>query len=95
MATTNSEGFSTSEIAAEIGVHPATLKKWLSTGQLREPRRIKAGGCNIRVWTRADLARARALKAAHGAAALEVKTTRLLKLDKLRRQRAKGTKEKS
>jgi hypothetical protein len=70
-----------------VGIHRTTLVKWLATGQLPEPRRIVAARQSIRVWSDADVARAKALKEAHGAAALAMKTGRLLKADDHRRAR--------
>jgi len=73
-----------------------TLVRWLQTRQLPEPRHVRAAGMDIRVWSRADLERARRVKQEHGEAALKMKTARTLKVDQLRRDRraGKGTSDK-
>jgi DNA-binding transcriptional MerR regulator len=54
--------FSTLQVAREIGVHRATLLRWLQAGKIPEPRHIRAAGQDIRVWSQHDVERARRLK---------------------------------
>ncbi len=42
-----------------------TLARWLRSGKLKEPRRIRDGGVDARVWTARDVERVRKWKAAH------------------------------
>ena len=48
-----------------VGIDRVTLQRWLLAGKIREPRRIKNGGINARVWTDRDVERVRRWKAAH------------------------------
>ena len=57
--------FSSSEVAKLIGVSKRTLLQWLYSGKLQEPRSKTFGGVSSRVWTAADLERARAFREAH------------------------------
>jgi predicted site-specific integrase-resolvase len=56
---------STVQVARAVGVHKVTLQRWLLDGKLREPRRVKQGGVDLRVWTDQDVDRVRKYKAAH------------------------------
>jgi len=56
---------STAEVADKIGVSKLTLVRWLLAGKLKEPRRVKQGGIELRLWTDADVERATKYKAAH------------------------------
>jgi excisionase family DNA binding protein len=56
--------FSTQEVANLIGVHKVTLKRWLSSGRVKEPRHERIGRQNWRVWTERDVQRLRTLKEA-------------------------------
>ncbi len=47
------------------GVSRGTLARWLRTGKIKEPRRIRNGGVDARVWTARDVERVRKWKAAH------------------------------
>lgn len=51
--------YSTSEVAKAIGVSKITLLRWLWNGKIPEPKRQTFGGVENRVWTAADLNRAR------------------------------------
>lgn len=51
--------YSTSEVAKTIGVSKITLLRWLWDGKLAEPKRQTFGGIESRVWTAADLNRAK------------------------------------
>jgi DNA-binding transcriptional MerR regulator len=59
----NATGYSTLQVAREIGVHRSTLLRWLQSGEIPEPRRIIGGGQDVRVWSPRDLSRAQRLKA--------------------------------
>jgi DNA-binding transcriptional MerR regulator len=54
--------FSTSEVARAIKVGKSTLLRWLQTGQLSEPKRQAFGGVECRIWSAADLERAKAFR---------------------------------
>ena len=57
--------YSTSQVAGKIGVHKLTLIRWLLSGRIAEPQRVKQGGVDLRLWTDADVERLRKYKAAH------------------------------
>jgi DNA-binding transcriptional MerR regulator len=52
----------TPEVAKLIGVHLRTLHRWLESGAVAEPKRGKIGGLAVRIWTKADIKRARKIK---------------------------------
>jgi len=54
--------YSTKQVAELVGVHRVTLQTWLLDGKIKEPRRLKAGGMNVRVWTDRDIKRVFAYK---------------------------------
>lgn len=56
-------GYSTAQVAKAIGVSKNTILRWLYAGTLKEPEQIKVGGMTWRVWSEADIARARKVKA--------------------------------
>ena len=56
--------YTTQEVAKTIGVGYQTLLRWLYAKDLAEPERMMYGGQNLRLWTKADIARARKYKAA-------------------------------
>ena len=53
---------STKEVCSLVGIHPATIERWLSSGRLRLPQPIKIGGRVFRSWTRRDVERVRKFK---------------------------------
>jgi transposase-like protein len=55
-------GYSTAEVAKALGVSKNTLLRWLYAGKLAEPKHEIFGGVDSRVWSAADLARAKAFK---------------------------------
>lgn len=57
--------YSTSQVAAEIDVSKDTLLRWLRSGKLSEPPRKEFGGVVSRVWSKADLERARSYRQEH------------------------------
>lgn len=57
-------GYSTAQAAKLVGISKNTLLRWLYEGSLREPkRRMGVGGSDWRVWSEADVERARTVKA--------------------------------
>ena len=57
--------YSTGQVVKMAGIGRVTLWRWLSTGKIKEPRRIRNGGIDARVWTARDVERVRKYKAAH------------------------------
>ncbi len=58
--------YSTAEVAKAIGVSKKTLLRWLWEGKLAEPKQtVNMGRVDARVWSGADLARARAFREEH------------------------------
>lgn len=54
---------STAEVAKAIGVSKKTLLRWLWGGKLAEPKEtVNMGYVDARIWSAADLERARAFK---------------------------------
>ena len=54
--------YTTKQVATSIGVGYQTLLRWLYAKDLAEPERIMLGGVSVRLWTEADLQRARKYK---------------------------------
>ncbi len=54
--------FSTREVATLVGVHKATLEKWLSKQKVRAPRTVQVGAKEYRLWTERDVERVRQYK---------------------------------
>lgn len=59
------EWHSTQEVANIIGVHKTTLKRWLRSGAIREPGHKKIVRQDYRIWSKADLEKARKFKQAN------------------------------
>ncbi len=57
--------YSTNQVVRMVGIGRSTLVSWLRTGKLKEPRRIRNGGVDARIWTDRDVERVRKWKAAH------------------------------
>lgn len=58
--------YTTAEVARAIGVNKSTLLRWLYVGKLAEPKEsVTVGTIENRVWSAADLARARAFREAN------------------------------
>jgi len=53
---------STFEVAKKIGVHKATLERWLASGRLASPKQLQVGQKTFRDWSDADVERACKLK---------------------------------
>jgi predicted site-specific integrase-resolvase len=57
---------STAEVAKAIGISKKTLLRWLWGGKLSEPKQaVNMGRVDARVWSAADLERARKFKEEH------------------------------
>ena len=54
--------YSTKQVADMVSVHRVTLQLWLLAGKIKEPRRIKNGGVDARIWTDRDVERVRKYK---------------------------------
>jgi hypothetical protein len=54
--------YSTATVASEVGISKLTLIRWLMAGKIREPRRVKQGGIELRLWTARDVERVRRYK---------------------------------
>ena len=57
--------YSTRQVARMVGINRSTLVAWLLSGKVKEPRRIRNGGIDARIWTARDVERVRKWKAAH------------------------------
>ncbi len=57
--------YSTKQVARMVGIGRSTLVGWLRSGKVKEPRRIRNGGVDARVWTARDVERVRKWKAAN------------------------------
>ena len=53
---------STAQVCELVGIHPATLERWLASGRLKPPHPIKIGGRVFRYWTARDVERVRKFK---------------------------------
>jgi hypothetical protein len=85
----NGVALSTLQLAREIGVHRATILRWLQSGLLPEPRHVRTPNQDIRIWGARDIERARRLKEAHGWAERREKARRRRELDEHRQRRRK------
>jgi excisionase family DNA binding protein len=54
--------YSTAQVARRLGVHKVTLKRWLISGRVAEPKRIGKGGVQARIWSDRDVDRVRKYK---------------------------------
>jgi len=54
--------YSTKQAAEMLGVNRVTLQRWLLAGRIAEPRRIRSGGVDARVWTDHDVRRVQRFK---------------------------------
>ena len=51
--------FSTTEAAEELSIHRVNLQKAIAVGKVKPPRVTRVGGVKVRLWTKADIERAR------------------------------------
>ncbi len=56
---------STQEVSDEIGVAKRTILRWIYAGEIPEVTRQAIGGIEVRLWSKADVERARKFKAAN------------------------------
>lgn len=56
---------STEEVASRVGISRVTLERWLASGNLRAPNKIKFGRNEFRNWTAADIERVQKHKDEH------------------------------
>jgi hypothetical protein len=54
--------YSTAAVARKLGVDKKTLLRWLYARKLAEPKILRTPSGTVRVWTQADVARARKYK---------------------------------
>ena len=54
--------FSTPEVARKVGIHQATLERWLASGKLETPKPLRVGRKVFRNWTDSDVERVRRFK---------------------------------
>ena len=59
------KAYSTAQVARMVKVHKQTLLRWLYMGAVPEPRRMKNGGQDVRLWAARDVERVRKYKAAY------------------------------
>ncbi len=45
-----------------LGVHKVTLQRWLLDSKVREPRKVRIGSIESRIWTDRDVERVRKYK---------------------------------
>jgi DNA-binding transcriptional MerR regulator len=57
--------YSTQEVANLLGVHKATLRRWLHSSLIDEPKHATIAMQNHRVWSERDLERVRKFKEAN------------------------------
>lgn len=57
--------YSTAEVARSLKVDKSTLLRWLYAGKLPEPKHETFAGVESRVWSAADLERARTFRKDH------------------------------
>lgn len=60
----SSKLLSTVELADEAGVPRATLQYWIKQGKIAAPKTRLRNGVAVRLWTAADVEKARKLKGA-------------------------------
>ena len=53
---------STATVAEIVGVHPATLERWISSRKLKPPRRLWVGKKIFRLWNQKDVERVKRFK---------------------------------
>jgi DNA-binding transcriptional MerR regulator len=57
--------YSTKQVAEAVGMNRVTLQRWLLSGKVPEPKRLKAGGVDVRLWSDKDIERVRQFKQVH------------------------------
>ncbi len=56
---------STEEVAQVVGINPATLERWLSSGKLKPPKQMRVGRRVFRLWRKRDIKRVERYKEKH------------------------------
>jgi predicted DNA-binding transcriptional regulator AlpA len=54
--------FSTPEVATMAGISVVTLERWLASGKIESPRRLRVGARVVRIWYEKDVERVRKYK---------------------------------
>jgi excisionase family DNA binding protein len=54
--------YTTREAAEAVKISRVTLQAWIKNGRVRAPKRTEFGGASVRLWSKSDLARLRAVK---------------------------------
>jgi excisionase family DNA binding protein len=54
----------TSEVARIVGIHLATLRRWIAQGKVQAPKPTLIGAVGYRLWSQDDIARLREIKKA-------------------------------
>ena len=54
--------YSTAQAARMLDVHKVTLQRWLLDGKVREPKKVRIGNIESRIWTDRDVERVRKFK---------------------------------
>jgi len=57
--------YSTGQVLRKLGIGRMTLLRWLKSEKSLEPRRIRNGGMDVRVWTARNVERVLRYKEAH------------------------------
>jgi len=52
----------TRQAAASTGIHLNTLNRWIAAGKVQAPRPVLRGARGLRLWSRTDVERIRAVK---------------------------------
>jgi DNA-binding transcriptional MerR regulator len=60
----SSKLLSTVKLADEVGVPRSTLQYWIKEGKIAAPKTMLRNGVAVRLWTTADIEKARKLKGA-------------------------------
>lgn len=54
-------GYSTRQVATQLGMGVATLSRYISSGKIPAPKSVKGGGMTIHLWSETDIERVRKL----------------------------------
>jgi len=60
------KSYTTKEVAEKLGVHRVTLQEWIAKGWVPVPQLQTIGGGLVRLWSNADIERARKAIAKRG-----------------------------